>query len=98
MWQGGPNTFFTLKPHVDTYPGPDGNLLTAEQAATAGLILDSDLGRWVEPTAPCPTPQVSGGNRRQLQPIAAVQSLLPYVAPLVALSGLLVAAAGQQAH
>jgi hypothetical protein len=96
--QGGPNTFFTLKPQVLTYPGPEGDSLTAEQAATAGLILDSDTGRWVRPTAPCPTPQASGAGRRQLQPVEAMQSLLPYVAPLLAMGGMLAAAAGQQAH
>ena len=98
VWQGGPNTFFTLKPQLLAYPGPEGNSLTAEQAATAGLILDSENARWVRPTAPCPTPQASGAGRRQLQPVEAMQSLLPYVAPLLAMGGLLAAAAGQQVH
>ena len=80
------------------YPDPDGNSLTAEQAATRGLVFDADNGRWVQPTAPCPTPQASGGNRRQLQPVEAMESLLPYLAPLLAVGGVLATAVGQQAR
>jgi hypothetical protein len=80
------------------YPGPDGSSLTAEDAATLGLVLDAENNRWVQPTAPCPTPQASGGNRRQLQPVEAMESLLPYLAPLLGVGGLLATAAGQQAR
>ena len=37
--------------------------------------------------APSPAPGASAGRRRQLQPIEAAQSLLPYLAPLLVLAG-----------
>jgi hypothetical protein len=40
------------------------------------------------PVVPCPAPAASSGRRRQLQPVEAAQSLLPFLGPLLAVMGI----------
>jgi predicted outer membrane repeat protein len=40
------------------------------------------------PATPSPAPSASAGRRRQLQPVEAVQSLLPFLAPLLFVAGI----------
>jgi len=61
----------------------------------SGEVIDNHCDESECPTCPpppavvpCPAPTASSGRRRQLQPVEAVQSLLPFLGPLLAVMGI----------